>query len=484
MKILDKYILKSFLIPFFATFFIVMFVLVMQFLWFAFDEIAGKGIDLSYILKFLGYTCLQVTPTALPIGVLLSSIMALGNLSENYEMAALKSAGISLKRTIRPLIFLTLLISAINFLFLNNIYPYASLKQRNLLFNMKKQKPALALIEGSFNTEIPGYSIFFEKKYGPEENLLKNVRIYDLRGGKKNDICITAERGEITTQPGSKYMTLNLKNGYYYEDHTEDKKKRKDKKKMPASSAKFDTYKVNIDISALNDNNLDLEKYKKHYMMLNIKQLDKQSDSLKATYDSYLNNKATGFFVRSNAKELFAKPDSLQDHSLKKEVLQNFDLNSQIRVTQKALNSIEKPLRTIKVYKESYKNRRKILNLFDLEYHYRIAFSLSCLLLFFIGAPLGSLIRKGGFGLPMVMAILIFVLYFFINSFGKNIAEESSISATFGGWLATMLLAPFGIILTRRATKGIGLVNFDKYTLFIKTTIRRIKTRIRFSKPQ
>ena len=132
----------------------------------------------------------------------------------------------------------------------------------------------------------------------------------------------------------------------------------------------------------------------------------------------------------------------------------------------------------------THKNRRKILNLFDFEYHYRIAFSLSCLLLFFIGAPLGSLIRKGGFGLPMVMAILIFVLYFFINSFGKNIAEESSISATFGGWLATMLLAPFGIILTRRATKGIGLVNFDKYTLFIKTTIRRIKTRIRFSKPQ
>lgn len=219
-------------------------------------------------------------------------------------------------------------------------------------------------------------------------------------------------------------------------------------------------------------------------MMLNIKQLDKQSDSLKATYDSYLNNKATGFFVRNNAKELFAKPDSLQNQSLKKEVLQNFDLNSQIRVTQKALNSIEKPLRTIKVYKESYKNRRKILNLFDFEYHYRIAFSLSCLLLFFIGAPLGALIRKGGFGLPMVMAILIFVLYFFINSFGKNIAEESSISATFGGWLATMLLAPFGIILTRRATKGIGLVNFDKYTLFIKTTTRRIKTRIRFSKPQ
>lgn len=185
MNILDKYILKSFIKPFFATFFIVMFVLVMQFLWFAFDEIAGKGIDIFYIFKFLAYTCLQVTPTALPVGILLSSIMAMGALSENYEMAAIKSAGLSLKRILRPMIILTIGISCINFVFLNNIYPYASLKQRNLLFNMRKQKPALALVEGSFNTEIPGYSIYFEKKYGPEENLLKNVRIYDLKSGKK-----------------------------------------------------------------------------------------------------------------------------------------------------------------------------------------------------------------------------------------------------------------------------------------------------------
>ena len=227
MRILDTYIIKSFLKPFFATFFIVMFVLVMQFLWFAFDEIAGKGIDIFYILKFLGYTCLQVTPTALPIGVLLSSIMAMGTLSENYEMAAIKSAGISLNRMLKPIVYMTIFISAINFVFLNNIYPYASLKQRNLLFNMKKQKPALALIEGSFNTEIPGYSIYFEKKYGPEENLLKNVRIYDLKSGKKNDICITAKKGEITTEPGSKYMTLNLSDGYYFEDHSSEKKKKK-----------------------------------------------------------------------------------------------------------------------------------------------------------------------------------------------------------------------------------------------------------------
>ena len=475
MKILDKYIIKSFLVPFFATFFIVLFVLVMQFLWFAFDNIAGKDIDFSYIMKFLWYTSLNVTPTALPIGVLLSSIMALGNLSENYEMAAIKSAGIPLKRFIRPLVFLTVIISSINFLFLNNIYPYASLKQKNLYFNMKKQQPALALIEGVFNTEIPGYSIFFEKKYGPGENLLKNVRIYQLTGNKKNDICITAKRGEITTQDGSKYMTLNLSEGYYYKDHTEEARTTKKRERMPASSATFDTYKVNIDLSSFNNNSLELEKYKKHYMMLNIKQLFYKADTLKMGYDRYIKSNASTFLARNNTKELYKKKDSLIDKTLNTDILENFDLNSKITVTQSALTKVKRPLTTLTQKKDNYKDKRKLLNQFDFEFHYRLAFSLSCLVLFFIGAPLGALIRKGGFGMPMILAIVVFVVYFFINSLGKNIAEESSISAIFGGWLATLILLPFGIFLTWRATKGTGLVNFDKYTLPIKTFFNRFK---------
>lgn len=446
----------------------------MQFLWFAFDDIAGKGIDLYYILKFLGYTSLLVTPTALPIAVLLSSIMALGNLSERYEMAAIKSAGISLKRFIRPLVFLAVLLSGVNFIFLNNIYPYASLKQRNLLFNMKKTKPALALIEGSFNTEIPGYSIYFDKKYGPDENLLKNVKIYDLRGGKKNDICITAKKGQITTEEGSKYMTLHLTDGYYYEDHTQDQKGKKIKH-MPASSAKFETYKVNIDISSFSDNKMDEEKYKNHYMMLSINQLDKQSDSLKITYDQYLKAKSLSFFKRNNAKELYKKPDSLKAVNINADILSNFELKQQIQLTNMAVTNIKKPIRSIEILKESYKTRRKYLNLFDYEFHYRLAFSFSCLLLFFIGAPLGSLIRKGGFGLPMVMAILIFVVYFFINSMGRNIAEESSISSLVGAWLATMVLLPFGIFLTKRAANGMGLVNFDKFFVPIKKLLEHLK---------
>ena len=244
---------------------------------------------------------------------------------------------------------------------------------------------------------------------------------------------------------------------------------------MPASSAKFETYKVNIDISALSNNDLDLEKYKKHYMMLNVRQLYSQSDSLKMSYDTYINAKAASFYIRNYGDKLYKRPDSLIRSDLNESILDNFKLSGQVSITQNALNSLKKPLRTIQVFKESYKTKRKILNLFDFEYHYRFAFSLSCILLFFIGAPLGSLIRKGGFGLPMVLAILIFVLYFFINSLGKNIAEESSISSTLGGWLATLLIFPFGIYLTRRASKGTASFNFDALSIAVKAFFKRFK---------
>ncbi len=247
----------------------------MQALWLSFDEIAGKGIDLIFILKFLWYLALILTPTALPIGILLSSIMALGNLSENYEFAAIKSAGISLKRVIRPLVILTVILSSINFIFLNNIYPWATLKQKNLYLNMKKKKPALALVPGVFNTEIPGYTIKFEEKYGEEENLLKNVQIADLSLGKGKNKVITAEKGILSTEEGSKYMTLTLENGNYYEEHIKNGISQKERAKMPASKATFNKYAINIDISSFNDSEkLNDTLIKEHHGMLSIKQLD------------------------------------------------------------------------------------------------------------------------------------------------------------------------------------------------------------------
>jgi len=463
MKILDRYILKSFLVPFLATFFIILFVLVMQALWFAFDKIAGKGISILFILKFLYYTALVVTTQALPIAVLLSSIMSMGNLSENYEFAAAKSASISLLRFMRPLIVLTFLISVLNFFFSNNVYPYAMLKQKNLQLNIKKKKPALALVPGSFNTEIPDYQIKFDEKYGEDKNLLKKVLIYDLSSGEGNKKVITAESGKIVTEEGSKYMTLILYNGYYHEDHIKKIRTSADRNKMPASSASFKEYTFNIDISSFTDEDLDDEKYKNIYSMLSLKQLKDTLPIMKRGYDDYILGRSKVLYSRVKAEELHAVNDSITKNELEPEVLSNFTLNNKVSILNSAVNSVQASINSFKSYKDSAKRNRKWLNLYDIEYYNRIALSLSCLVLFFIGAPLGSIIRKGGFGLPMVLAISIYVIYFFVNTFGRNLAEESSVSALVGSWVATVVMFPFAFFLTRRASKGMGLFNIDVF---------------------
>jgi len=476
LKIFDKYILKSFLQPFLATFFVVLFVLVMQALWLAFDEIAGKGIDIFFILKFLGYLALILTPTALPIGILLSSIMALGTLAENYEFAAVKSAGISLKRVIRPLVILVVLLSGLNFVFLNNIYPWATLKQKNLYLNMKKKKPALALVPGAFNTEIPGFSIKFDEKYGEEKNLLKNVQIADLSANKGKIKVITAEKGTISTEEGSKYMTLTLENGNYFEEHLNRTMMPQDRAKMPASKATFKTYTINIDISSFSDGNtLNDEKVKEHHGMLSIVQLDSISKINKVDYDTYIQNRADIFYNSIYAKKLYKYPDSVLNKKLAPEILNNFNLRNKSTVLNESIQLLNRNIDRNKYQIKDFKDKRKILNLYDFEFYYRISFSLACLVLFFIGAPLGSIIRKGGFGLPMIMAITIFVIYFFISQLGRNLSEESAISALLGSWLSTLILLPFGLLLTRRATKGMGIFNIDALfdraqKIFIKFT--------------
>jgi len=461
MRILNRYILKSFILPFLATFFIILFVLIMQGLWLQFDKIAGKGIDIFIILKFLGYMALMVVPTALPIAILLSSIMALGNLSENYEFAAVKSAGISLQRFIRPLILLMLVLSFLNFMFLNYIFPYASLKSKNLIYNMKMKEPGLALVPGTFNNEIPGYSIKFDEKYGEDENLLKNILIYQIEPNRQNRIDITAKRGKIVSEEGSRYLTLILEDGHYYEDMLGRKTSAKEKKKVPFSKTNFDEYKVNIDISTIGNFDPDELKYKTGKEMLSLSQLNYYSDSLETPYEQYIENRSNRLLVSLRTKNLVK--DTVSDSKLEPNILDNFNDRDKEIVMNYAMTLVNGNMENIENYKSAIVVKQKIINGYETEYHKRIAFSLACLVLFFIGTPLGSIIRKGGFGLPMIMAIVIFVVYFFISILGKNMAESNTISPFLGGWLATIVLLPFGILLMIRATRDKGIFNVDAF---------------------
>ncbi len=404
--------------------------------------------------------------------------MALGNLSENYEFAAAKSASISLMRLLRPLIYLTLVLSLFNFVFLNNIYPYAYLKQKNLLMNIRKKKPALALVPGSFNSDIPNYQIKFDEKYGEEENFLKKVLIYDLSSGKGNKKVITAENGKILTEEGSKYMTFILYDGYYYEEYSKNVRSAKSADKMPASSAHFKEYAFNIDISSFSEDDLDEEKFKNSYQMLSLKQLKDTLPTMKTSYDEFVLSKSKSLYNKVVAKNLYDSRDSITERKLEPEIMDNFDLNGQLNLINAAINSVKSTKNNIGSYTKNFKVRRKRFNLYDVEFYNRIALSLSCLVLFFIGAPLGSIIRKGGFGLPMILAISIYVIYFFANTFGRNMAEESSITALTGSWISSVIMIPFAFFLTRRASKGMGLVNIDVFLQIFTKLFKKKESKV------
>ena len=333
----------------------------------------------------------------------------------------------------------------------------------------------MALVPGSFNSDIPGFQIKFEEKYGEEENLLKKVLIYDLTGGNGNQKVITAEKGKILSEEGSRYMTLILYDGFYYEEHVKSAKTSLKKKKMAASNASFKEYEFNIDISSVTgEDDLDKTNHTKNYMMLSLGQLGDTIPNLKASYDETLLIKSKNIYSATAAKDLYAYPDSLKSKNIDLNIIENFDLDSKINILNSAASKTGRALSSLKNNASSIKWKRKNLNFFDTEYYNRIAFSLSCLILFFIGAPLGSIIRKGGFGLPMILAIAIYVTYFFSNTFGKNLAEESSISAFWGAWIAALIMVPLGILLTRRATKDKGLFNIDIITQPILNFLQKL----------
>lgn len=459
MKILNKYIIVSFIKPFLSTFLIALFILILQLVWLIFDDLAGKGITFEILMKYIFYVTIVAIPKAIPIAVLLSSIMSLGQLSENYEFAAIKSAGVSLQKLMMPLFTLVVIFSFINLFFLNNAYAWAMMKQKNMTNNIRKKQPALALVPGTFNKDAGNYVIKFDEKYGKDKNLLKNVLIYQTKDNW-NVSVITAEKGKISTEEGSKYMSLILQNGYYYEEHSHRGSPKETRERAPFSTTHFDTYTVNIDISAFANDKIEEDKYKNDREMLNFGQLQIYSDSLKPLWDDYIKNKAAGFTGGLTLEKL--KKDTIAGNGkLTYPILSNFHHKQQIEILTIASNNINSRILDFGNFTGDYKYRRKGLNQIDTEYHHRIAIAFSALLLFLIGIPLGALIRKGGFGLPMVLAIIIYMLYHFTTTFSANMAEESTINHFWGGWLSTLIFLPFAIYLIIAVSTDKGKINFE-----------------------
>ena len=443
-----------------------MFIFIFQTIWLFIDDFAGKGLDIAIIGKFLLYLTPDLTEKVLPLTVLLSSILTFGTFAENYEFAAMKASGISLQRAMLSLIIFVTILGGVTFFFANSVIPASQRKFYNLRRNIAQVKPAAIIAEGVFS-DFEGMSIKVDEKSGENDRFLKNVIIHKKTKLQINNTVIKAKKGELISSEDSEIIQLVLTDGQYFED-VETKKKKK-KLQHPFAKAKFDTYIINIEVPD-NDKDLEAERDISTDKMKNVSRLSKDIDSLKkdntriVQFFSKNVSKRIGVFQKIQPKDSLAKKTK-RDSTFLDMHAENFDLLSsftdfqKIQILNSAKNNASNILNTIRGKKEELKKRYKIYNLHILSLHKKYALAFSCIILFFVGAPLGAIIRKGGLGLPMVIAIILFLVYYFIGVFAGNYSKEGNIHPIIGAWLSTLIMLPLGFFLTKRATADKGMLN-------------------------
>lgn len=470
IKKLDKLILRSFIGPFIATFFIAFFVLMMQSLWKYIDDLVGKDLDLLTIGKFLWYASASLLTLAMPIAILISSIMTFGNLGESFELVAIKSAGISLLRFMRPLMFVSILLCGITFLFANYVIPYANLKFKTLYYDISYKKPALDLRPGTFYNYIPGYSIKVGKK-DSDGKTIHNVLIYEQQT-MLQDNSIVAEKGTMGVSADKKFLEFTLFNGARYQERGSP---------MDTSTEYirlgFKEYKKLFDLSSLQMMNTPDSIFKNDYKMLSIRQLNYAIDSLARTRDVYVKR----FRTEINSQlRYFDLPDSIWKKAapLKKGVKEFADLipdSARYPVYENALNIVNSMKNTFQFSGTELEVKKRDLRNNQVEWHRKFSLSLACLVLFFIGAPLGSIIRKGGLGMPLVVAIVFFLLFHLLNMFGEKFVKDDITSPFIGMWLSILVLGPLGAMLTYKAMHDSQLFNKEFYYRLFKAIRRGFK---------
>ena len=469
MKILDKYILKSYVKTLLGTFCVLMLIFLLQSVWLYISELAGKDLELDIILKFLLNVSPRLVILVLPLTILLSSIMVFGNLSENYEFAAIKASGISLQRMMKSLIFFNIILAFVIFYFSNNVAPAAEINFHNLRKNISKIKPSMAIAEGQFS-QIGNYNIKTKRKFGYEGKKLNDVIIHQKKSKPGNYTVIKAESGEVISDENSDILQLKLYNGNYYDEIIS--KDYNKKLKKPFLKSFFDEYLINIDLASLNDVDFNSKENVNKHSMMKINDLIPAIDSLNEKKAGDLISISSKMYNRSNFKTISYNLNPKNEINYENENFLNlFQPKKQKQLYDLAISSVKSSISIIKSNKTIQFHREKNLNKHIMALHDKFSLGFACLILFFIGAPLGAIIKKGGYGLPVIIAILFFLTYHFLGIFSKNLAEDSSINPFFASWLSTIVMLPIGIYLCYIAA-------YDKAFLpnpinFIKNIIKR-----------
>jgi lipopolysaccharide export system permease protein len=472
MKKLDLFILKTYLGPLVMTFFIALFILLMQFVWKYIDDLVGKGLEWYVIFQLLFYASSTFVPMALPLAILLSSLMTFGNLGEHYELVSMKSAGVSLRRIMAPLVVVSIMISGLAFYFANTVLPLANLKFLSLLYDVREKKLAFNLREGVFYDGIEGFVIRVGKKEA-DGSTIRDVMIYDHRERHGNTSVTVAEWGKMELSADKQFLIFRLYNGTNYEERTD---MQNSELTRPFQRTRFKEQFQTFDLSDLQLTRTDENLFKKNYEMQNIRQLVKSIDSLQADFKK----EKTGYArTMTNKYPLYAESehdegpaDLTKVPPVSNSLLLNFDRKEWSNILNNAQRSADGTKESIGFSTMVLQTKDKVLHKHEIVLQKKFTFSIACFLLFFIGAPLGAIIRKGGLGMPAVVAALFFILYYIISFIGEKYALVGAVPVWQGMWVASAILLPMGIFLVYKANADASLLDIDSWIRVLQKILR------------
>ncbi len=441
-----------------------MFIFVLQTIWLYINELAGKDLDVWIVLKFLWFVSPRLIPLVLPLTILVTSLMVFGNFAENYEFAAMKSTGISLQRAMKSLMVFIGILSIVAFFFANNVIPYSEYKWQNLRRNIAQVSPSMVISEGQFSQIGDDFNIKVAEKSGDRDQFLKDIVIHKKDPARPNGnfTVIIANNGELASEEGSNTLSLILKDGNYYDDVRV--KNAKKQKRMPFAKSYFEEYAINIDLTALNNTDIDKENQLSNQNMYNMSELFVEIDSLSKSYTKDIRVFSENMYYRSGISKFGDKnfKDTTSLDTLQS-IVNIFTQKQQPELVNLALNNVKGTLQSVGAKKNEFKVKTKRLNKFEMALHDKYVLAFACIILFFVGAPLGAIIRKGGMGLPMVVAIVLFLTYHFIGIFAKNSAEDGTLHPFIATWLSTVIMLPLSVWLTYRATTDQGIMDIDSF---------------------
>ncbi|XOD66537.1 MAG: LptF/LptG family permease [Flavobacteriales bacterium Tduv] len=471
-KKLYIYIIRLFIGPFLEIFSILFFIFIIQFFWSKLNDFTGKGLNSFIILKLLFYFGLSLVPLVTPIAVLLTCIMTYGTLGERYELAAMKSTGISLWQMMKPLFLVMTSLAVGLYFFSDHVVPEAQKKGGNLAYNISRTQPALNIITGTFIQSIPNILMKIDKKTGKDKEQLEGVFIQYGKSVYEAQNTILAKRGLLKPAENPRYIRLKLFNGTVYrEDRSQ--QKYDEQQRQPYQIIKFDTLIQNIETPSLIDQNIEKENFKDSYSMLNTQKLIKQIHTIKKESE-----KDCSKFQKQSYMNLFPKDPILKEKKNVDTPGKDFNHLSPIEKKQ-VLEAAKMRLKSFRemllAQKKLVQEKKKYLATHELELYRKFSFSITCIVMFFIGAPLGAIIRKGGMGLSLIIALIIFITYYTILTISQNVAEKGLISSWLGAWLPNIIMLPIGLWITYKTVNDAPVIRLSLYTRPLEKTCRKNK---------